>query len=140
MFEGTRVAVKMLSPETRNSIQHVNGFLAEAKLTASMDHPRIVSLIGVAWKSLSDLCIVLEYVDGGDLRTLLNKYAESNRPVGINRQKATIALHVCHALTYLHSLPTPVIHRDLKSRNILLTRALEAKLTDFGISRERLTK
>ncbi|GMG15318.1 unnamed protein product [Phytophthora fragariaefolia] len=138
VFDGTRVAVKMLSAETRNSIQYVNGFLAEAKLTASMDHPRIVKLVGVAWKTLSDLCILLEYVDGGDLRALLDKYVRLNQPVGMTRQKATIALHVCHALTYLHSLSTPVIHRDLKSRNILLTRAFEAKLTDFGISRESL--
>ncbi|GMG15311.1 unnamed protein product [Phytophthora fragariaefolia] len=55
-------------------------------------------------------------------------------------QKATIALHVCHALTYLHSLSPPVVHRDLKSRNIMLDRAMHAKLTDFGISRERLDR
>ncbi|KAL3669730.1 hypothetical protein V7S43_005110 [Phytophthora oleae] len=103
-----------------------------------MNHPNIVSFIGVAWKSLSDLCIVLEFMDGGDLRTLLNKYEETNHPVGIDRQKATIALQVCHSLTYLHSLASPVLHRDLKSRNILLSRSLDAKLTDFGISKENL--
>lgn len=139
-FEDTRVAVKMLSPETRSVISFVNGFLAEAKLSAGMNHPNIVSFIGVAWKSLSDLCIVLEFMAGGDLRTLLNKYQESNHPVGIDRQKATIALQVCHALTYLHSLAPPVLHRDLKSRNILLSRSLDAKLTDFGISKENLDR
>ncbi|GMF38562.1 unnamed protein product [Phytophthora lilii] len=138
IFEETRVAVKILSPETRSTISYVNSFLAEAKMTATMDHPHIVAFIGVAWKSLSDLCIVMEFMEGGDLRSLLNKYESSGHPQGIDRQKATIALQVCHALTYLHSLSPPVIHRDLKSRNILLTRTLEAKLTDFGISRERL--
>ncbi|KAG6612689.1 TKL protein kinase [Phytophthora cinnamomi] len=140
LFNRQQVAIKMLIPATRASIQHVNAFLAEAKMTAIMDHPHVVSFIGVAWDSLSDLCVVLEFMDGGDLRTLLDKYLASRHSVGFDRQKGTIALHVCHALAYLHSLAPPVIHRDLKSRNILLSKTMEAKLTDFGISRERLDR
>ncbi|OWZ16952.1 TKL protein kinase [Phytophthora megakarya] len=140
VFNGRKVAVKMLLPASRANIVLVNEFLAEAKMTATMDHPHIVSLIGVAWDCLTDLCVVLEYMDGGELRSLLNNYLESNRPVGFNKEKATIALQVCHALTYLHSLTPSVIHRDLKSRNILLGNQMEAKLSDFGISRERLDR
>eukprot|EP00644_Phytophthora_capsici_P014138 jgi/Phyca11/559315/estExt2_Genewise1.C_PHYCAscaffold_30316 len=138
VFHNQPVAVKMLLPANRAEIKNVNEFLAEAKMAAVMDHPRITSLVGVSWNALSDLCVVFEYMDGGDLRTLLNKYERSGHPVGIDVQKATIAMHVCHALTYLHSLMPYVIHRDLKSRNVLLSRNMEAKLTDFGISRERL--
>ncbi|KAK1935105.1 Mitogen-activated protein kinase kinase kinase 10 [Phytophthora citrophthora] len=138
VFHNQPVAVKMLLPANRAEIKNVNEFLSEAKMAAVMDHPRITSLVGVAWNALSDLCVVFEYMDGGDLRTLLNKYERSGHPVGIDIQKATIAMHVCHALTYLHSLMPYVIHRDLKSRNVLLSRKMEAKLTDFGISRERL--
>ncbi|KAG6958133.1 hypothetical protein JG687_00009581 [Phytophthora cactorum] len=79
-------------------------------------------------------------MEGGDLRTLLDSYKKSNHPEGFDREKVTIALHVAHALTYLHSLDPPVIHRDLKSRNILLNEMHEAKLTDFGVSRERLDR
>ncbi|POM65318.1 TKL protein kinase, partial [Phytophthora palmivora] len=140
LFNGWQVAVKMLLPVTRTNLQHVNEFLAEAKMTATMDHPHIVSFVGVAWDSLSDLCVVLEFVDGGDLRMLLNKYQDMHEAVGFNRQKVSIALQVCHALTYLHSLMPPIIHRDLKSRNILLNRDMEAKLSDFGISRERMER
>jgi serine/threonine-protein kinase TNNI3K len=130
----------MLLPATRGNIQNVNEFLSEAKMTAMMEHPRVISFVGVAWDSLSDLCVVLEFMDGGDLRTLLDKYISEARPVGFTRVKATIALHVCHALVYLHSLDPAIIHRDLKSRNVLLNHAMEAKLTDFGISRERLDR
>lgn len=135
LFNGQQVAVKMLLPATRSNMKQVNEFLAEAKMNATMDHPHIVTFVGVAWDSLSDLCVVLEYMHGGELRALLDQYLESKQPVGFTKQKATIALQVCHALTYLHSLEPPVIHRDLKSRNILFTSDMEAKLTDFGVYR-----
>ncbi|KAJ8528595.1 hypothetical protein ON010_g14734 [Phytophthora cinnamomi] len=127
----------MLLPEMRKSISHLNAFMAEVKLMATLNHERIVQFVGVAWDSLTDLCVLSEYMEGGDLRTLLKNCEEHNTPFGFDRSKATIALHVAHALTYLHSLSPPVLHRDLKSKNILLTAQLDAKLTDFGVSRER---
>ncbi|KAL3658912.1 hypothetical protein V7S43_016053 [Phytophthora oleae] len=135
-FNGQRVAVKMLLPETRKRIQSVNGFLAEVKLMASLEHPRIVEFIGVAWDSLTDLCVVSQFMEGGDLRALLNRYPS----LGFDYTKVKIALHVAHALTYMHSFEPPLIHRDLKSKNILLTVDLDAKLTDFGASRERVDR
>ncbi|KAK1931056.1 putative tyrosine-protein kinase [Phytophthora citrophthora] len=137
-FNGQLVAVKMLLPASRGNLRLVNQFLTEAKMTATMDHPNVVSFVGVAWDALSDICVVLEFMDGGDLRELLDQYETKHEPVGFNRQKVSIALQVCHALAYLHSLMPPVVHRDLKSRNILLNRSMGAKLTDFGISKERL--
>ncbi|RLN57456.1 hypothetical protein BBP00_00007510, partial [Phytophthora kernoviae] len=136
-FNDERVAIKILLPEMRKSVKHVNAFLTEVKMMATLNHERIVQFIGVAWDSLIDLCVLSEYMEGGDLRSLLTTYEELNFPVGFDRSKARIALHVAHALTYLHSLSTPVLHRDLKSKNILLTGTLDAKLTDFGVSRER---
>ncbi|KAI9996145.1 hypothetical protein PInf_013528 [Phytophthora infestans] len=138
VYNGREVAIKMLLPASREKLHRVNEFLAEAKMTATMDHPHIVSFVGVAWDSLSDLCVVLEFMGGGELRTLLNKFEEDNHHVGLDRQKLSIALQVCHALSYLHSMMPSVIHRDLKFRNILLDSEMNAKLSDFGISRERL--
>lgn len=134
VYNDKKVAVKMLLPPMQGNIRHVNDFLAEAKMTASMDHPHIVTFLGVAWDSLSDICVVLEFMEGGELRSLLDKYEKEKHPVGFNRQKATMALEICHALTYLHSLSPSVIHRDLKSRNILLGGDMKAKISDFGIS------
>ncbi|KAK1946678.1 putative serine/threonine-protein kinase drkB [Phytophthora citrophthora] len=137
-YHGKTVAVKMLLPETKKTMSQVNAFLSEVKLMASLDHPRIVSFIGVAWDQLIDICVVSEYMAGGDLKALLTEYDNDGHPVGFDRVKVKIALHVSIALTYLHSCAPPVIHRDLKSKNILLDEALDAKVTDFGISRERI--
>lgn len=136
-YRGEAVAIKTLLPDSRKTIRQINAFLSEIKLMAAMEHPRIVQLIGVAWDSLTDLCSVAEYMDGGDLRTLLNYFEyQECRPRGFDLEKARVALHVAHSLTYLHSLDPLVLHRDLKSKNILLTENLDAKITDFGVSRE----
>ncbi|KAG7376520.1 hypothetical protein PHYPSEUDO_013227 [Phytophthora pseudosyringae] len=134
------VAVKTLLPSTRKDMNHIAAFLAEIKLMATMEHPQIVQFIGVAWESLSELYAVSEFMEGGDLRSLLVKFYENGHPRGFDPAKIKMALHVAHALTYLHSLDPVVLHRDLKSRNILLTEALDAKVTDFGASRERSDK
>ncbi|KAL3667615.1 hypothetical protein V7S43_007169 [Phytophthora oleae] len=139
-YNGRRVAIKMLLPEIRKRIQSVNEFLAEVKLMASLEHPRIVEFIGVAWDSLTDLCVVSELMEGGDLRALLSQFEAEKHPHGFDHDKVKIALHVAHALTYMHSFAPPIVHRDLKSKNILLTNEFDAKLTDFGASRERVDR
>ncbi|KAF1317303.1 Tkl protein kinase, partial [Globisporangium splendens] len=136
-YRDQRVAIKSLLPEMRKNLRQINSFLAETKLMASMEHPRIVRFIGVAWDSLTDLCVVSEFMEGGDLRALLTRFeTQEHRPHGFDADKVKIAFHVAHALTYLHSLLPVVLHRDLKSKNILLDSYLDAKITDFGVSRE----
>ncbi|RLN92585.1 hypothetical protein BBJ28_00025355 [Nothophytophthora sp. Chile5] len=139
-FNDQVVAVKMLLPETRKNMRCVTEFCAEVKLMSSLDHPRIARFVGVAWDSLADLCVLSEFMDGGDLRSFLDQLEKQQYPVGFNHDKVKIALHVAHALTYLHSLAPPVIHRDLKSKNVLLSSDLDAKLTDFGISRVQINQ
>ncbi|GLE00888.1 hypothetical protein PINS_up009685 [Pythium insidiosum] len=133
------VAIKQLSPQHRKSTKLIICFLNEAKLTASIRHERIIDLIGVAWTNTANVLVVTEYMGGGDLRELLAMYQDEDRPTGFESlEKLKIALHTIDALAYLHSRqPTPVLHRDLKSRNILLSMKLDAKLIDFGVSRER---
>ncbi|CAI5741661.1 unnamed protein product [Hyaloperonospora brassicae] len=134
---GDQVAVKRLLPDKRKKLQEVNTFLAEIKMMASVEHPRIVRFIGAAWDSLTDLCAVSEFMHGGDLHSLLKRFEEfEKRPHGFDYDKARIALQVAHALVYLHSLAPTVLHRNLKSMNILLSSKLEAKITDFGMARQ----
>lgn len=136
-YNGKTVAVKRLVPQRSDDMEEIENFLAEAKLMATFKHERIVRLVGVAWDALRDLCVVSEFMDGGDLRQLLDEYDAVNHPKGFDSSKLKIAVHVAHALSYLHGLRPSVVHRDLKSKNVLLTRELDAKLTDFGVSRER---
>ncbi|KAI9919015.1 hypothetical protein PsorP6_011490 [Peronosclerospora sorghi] len=135
-YRGEPVAIKVLRGEKRKDMRQISLFLTEIKLLASLEHPCIVRFIGVAWDALSDLCAVSELMPRGDLFTLLRRYERmEHRAPGFDLAKTTIALDVAEALTYLHSLDPIVVHRDLKSMNILLSETLHAKVTDFGVSR-----
>ncbi|TMW69491.1 hypothetical protein Poli38472_001647 [Pythium oligandrum] len=107
-------------------------FIDEIKLVSRLDHPRIVSLIGVAWTIESDLQAFFEYMEGGDLRV----YVESpSAPRRWTHGKVQIAMDIVEALVYVHSFTPPLVHRDLKSRNVLLDGQTRAKLSDFGVAR-----
>ncbi|KAJ0399716.1 hypothetical protein ATCC90586_010307 [Pythium insidiosum] len=135
---GQRVAVKRLSPLRRKNLDDVHSLLVEVKLQASLEHARIVKFIGVAWDTLSNLSVVTEFMAGGDLRGALSDWRDDGRATGWDAQKHTLARHVAEALVYLHSLSPAVLHRDLKSRNILLDESQQsAKVTDFGVSRQQ---
>uniref|UniRef100_H3HE84 Protein kinase domain-containing protein n=1 Tax=Phytophthora ramorum TaxID=164328 RepID=H3HE84_PHYRM len=136
LYREEPVAVKVLLPEKQKNLGQINAFLAEIKMMATIDHPCIVRFHGVAWDSLSDLSAVMEFMEGGDLRSLLDRFEQEQRPRGFDLDKARIALQTAQALTYLHSLDPKVLHRDLKSRNILLSSELDAKLSDFGVARK----
>ncbi|KDO30754.1 TKL protein kinase [Saprolegnia parasitica CBS 223.65] len=124
------VAVKKLLGHKRDK-NELQKFIYEIALLAKLDCPFIVAFVGVAWTRPSDMLLITEYMDGGDLRNLLASTQSFSWP-----QKVHVALHIAEALVYLHSLEPKIIHRDLKSRNVLLNTKLDAKLTDFGVSRE----
>lgn len=114
--------------------QRSQDFIAEIKLVAKFEHPHIVKFVGAAWTVESDIQALFEYLEHGDLRTyLLDAYT----PKEWTREKLQIAIGIIEALVYVHSFNPPLVHRDLKSRNVLLSEDLEAKLTDFGVSRFR---
>ncbi|CAI5738287.1 unnamed protein product [Hyaloperonospora brassicae] len=153
IFRGKIVVTKQLLPERARDPRMLNDFMDEIRTCASLGHPKIVTFIGFTFTSLIDLSVVFEYMPNGDLATLLQQQLKreardltaresygwfhttpSSR--GGRKCKSIIALDVAEALVYLHSFENPMIHRDLKPNNILLSDTWEAKLTDFGVSRE----
>ncbi|RLN62099.1 hypothetical protein BBP00_00004970, partial [Phytophthora kernoviae] len=136
-YRGHRVAIKKIRPDRNDDVSEIEVFLKEITIMAVLYHPRIVEFIGVAWDSLRHLAAVTEYMDNGDLRNVLYSFKKRGSPLSWETHKASISLHIAEALSYLHSLHPKVIHRDLKSKNVLLNLHFEAKLSDFGISRMR---
>ncbi|EGZ15618.1 hypothetical protein PHYSODRAFT_260691 [Phytophthora sojae] len=135
-YRGRRVAVKKIRVNRDAEASQIEQFIREITLMAMLRHPRIVEFIGVAWEALVDLSAVTELMERGDLSTVLRNCREKGYRLTWSDHKATIALHIVEALAYLHSLSPKVIHRDLKSKNVLLNEEMQAKLSDFGISRE----
>ncbi|KAF0694851.1 Aste57867_14291 [Aphanomyces stellatus] len=143
-FDDQVVAVKELThAATRGPNQrHIQAFMNEIKLFSTLQHANIVTFVGVTWTTLNDLALVTEFMAGGDLRDFLVDDETpqhlgwfNSKDVG-RATKLSLAINVADAVTYLHSFSPSILHRDLKSRNVLLTADLVAKLTDFGISRE----
>ena len=124
-------------------------FVAEVRFLSTLSHPKIVAFYGVAWTSpskldsnneptgnASDVQMVLEFMNRGDLRNYLARTRSDVRARAWGSQKIAMALDIAEALAYLHSRqPKPILHRDLKSSNILLDSTFTAKVADFGVSR-----
>uniref|UniRef100_J3M919 Protein kinase domain-containing protein n=1 Tax=Oryza brachyantha TaxID=4533 RepID=J3M919_ORYBR len=126
----TRVAVKLMF---KNSQQGDKEFLAEAQILTRIHHKNLVSMIGYS-KDGDNMALVYEYMPEG---TLHEHIAEnSNRRFLPWRQRLLIALESAQGLEYLHKgCNPPLIHRDVKTTNILLNAMLEAKIADFGLSK-----
>ncbi|EEY69942.1 protein kinase, putative [Phytophthora infestans T30-4] len=129
------VAIKQLLPEKRHDECHVMLFANEVRLAAALEHPNIVRFVGLSWNRMCDLCIVSEFMEQGDLSVLLN--SKKGNELTWGKEKLGIATDIAEALAYLHGRQPIIIHRDLKSLNVLLDSRLRAKLSDFGLSRER---
>lgn len=121
---GRRVAVKVISPQLADDPEFRERFTREARVAASVHHPSIVDVYD-AGEQDGELYLVMRYVDGTDLRTVLRggTALDPGRAVAITSQVAD-ALDAAHA--------AGMIHRDVTPSNILLSGE-QAALTDFGL-------
>ncbi|XP_060672566.1 LRR receptor-like serine/threonine-protein kinase IOS1 [Ziziphus jujuba] len=130
LTDGTEVAVKMLSP---SSVQGYQQFQAEVKLLLRVHHRNLTNLVGYCNEG-TNMALIYEYLSNGDLHSHLSDNSEVNVLSWEGRLK--IALDSAQGLEYLHhGCKPPIVHRDVKTTNILLTDNFQAKIADFGLSR-----
>ncbi|XP_039158968.1 receptor-like protein kinase At3g21340 [Eucalyptus grandis] len=132
--DGTMVAVKILS---KSSKQGYKEFQAEVQLLMSVRHENLVSLFGYCGDS-KHIALIYEYMVNGNLRQHLS---EDHPKVLTWSKRLQIAVDVAQGLDYLHNgCKPPIIHKDLKTTNILLNEDFRAKIADFGLSRTFATE
>jgi eukaryotic-like serine/threonine-protein kinase len=121
------VALKVLHEQFTSDGDHVERFRREARAVAQLSHPNIVTVIDRGEQDGRQF-IVFEYVDGENLKALVNRDAPLPERAAIE-----LALQIARALAFAHG--HGLVHRDVKPQNVLLTESGEAKVTDFGIAR-----
>ena len=104
-------------------------FIREISTMAKADHPFLLKLLGFSTKP--PMVIITEYIPNSSLFKFRHSTRKSKLLTGTAR--TLIAMGIAHAMNYLHSLG--IIHRDLKSMNVLLDDNLLPKLCDFGVAR-----
>ena len=128
------VAIKKIDPETCCSFDE---FKKEANIMRRVSHPRTVACYGVA-EIEGSFCMVMEYLEHDSVFIWLakSKYALAHGRHDVMlpdwATKQEIVLDIAYGMAYLHRLR--IIHRDLKSPNVLLDNSYRAKVADFGLS------
>lgn len=121
------VAIKVLRPEFTEDDEFVKKFKREAQSAASLSHPNIVGIYDVGTEN-NNYYIVMEYIKGQTLKELI----KFKGTLGVE-YATNIAIQICYALDHAHK--NHIVHRDIKSHNILISEDNSVKVTDFGIAR-----
>jgi serine/threonine-protein kinase len=134
-----QVAIKRVLPHLSEKKRFIAMFLDEARLSAHLSHSNVAQVfdIGVGDNAYF---IVMEYVDGSDLKAVIEYMRKSGRSFPVEAA-SLIAVKICEGLTYAHELksgdgkPLYVVHRDMSPPNVLITKHGEVKIVDFGLAK-----
>ncbi|XP_015697581.1 LEAF RUST 10 DISEASE-RESISTANCE LOCUS RECEPTOR-LIKE PROTEIN KINASE-like 1.1 isoform X5 [Oryza brachyantha] len=127
--DGRVVAVKRLY---KNNYRRVEQFVNEVDILSRLLHQNLVTLYGCTSRSSHDLLLVYEFIPNGTVADHLHGPRAAER--GLTwPARMTIAIETAEALAYLHAVE--IIHRDVKTNNILLDNSFHVKVADFGLSR-----
>ncbi|MCL7021630.1 hypothetical protein MKW94_026876 [Papaver nudicaule] len=129
LWDGSDVAIKAISKlDYTDDLLH--SFRQEVLLMKRLRHPNVLLFMGAA-TSPHHLCIITEFLPRGSLFQLLRR----DTPTLDWKRRVQMALDVAQGMNYLHRHDPPIIHRDLKSSNLLVGRNWTVKIGDFGLSR-----
>ncbi|PKI76068.1 hypothetical protein CRG98_003540 [Punica granatum] len=126
-YLGQDVAIKILRSEHINEAPAAE-FAQEVEILREVEHRNVVRFIGACTKP-PHLCIVTEYMPGGSLYDYLHNHHDSLKLF----QLVKFALDISKGMEYLHQ--NNIIHRDLKTANLLMDRENVVKVADFGVAR-----
>ena len=139
--DGRLAVIKEVTPELAKRRRYIELLAAEAQLTAQLDHPNIVTVIGYGRRPDGGLpYIALEHVEGMDLRTLLKTSSQRRIPLPI-KHALTVVTATLRALDHTHRARDErgqlleVVHRDISPSNVLLGFDGSVRLCDYGIAR-----
>lgn len=133
------VVVKAILPHLVEDQRFVEDFLREARVAAMLSHPNIVHIHDVSVLE-GRPCIVMEFLKGRDLWTVLSRLGEMGAAVGPQAAAAVVA-QASAALDYAHrkrdrkGRPLDLVHRDISPHNLFLTREGQVRVLDFGIAK-----
>ncbi|KAG4397077.1 hypothetical protein GLYMA_10G066000v4 [Glycine max] len=130
-WNGSDVAVKILM-EQDFLAERFKEFLREVAIMKRLRHPNIVLFMGAVTQP-PNLSIVTEYLSRGSLYRLLHR--SGAKEVLDERRRLGMAYDVAKGMNYLHKRNPPIVHRDLKSPNLLVDKKYTVKVCDFGLSR-----
>lgn len=124
---GRKVALKFLPFMLTKDTAHLHRFEKEARAVAALSHPNVCTIHEVIQTEDNGHCIVMEYVDGMTLRERI-----ANQRLTVN-EALNVVVQIASALASAHA--TGIVHRDIKSENVMLRRDGYVKVLDFGLAK-----
>lgn len=132
-YLGVPIAIKRLK-RTLIQAKHLHKLKNQVETLAALRHPNIVQFIGFSYDSISNICIIMEHMEGGDVRAILRSQSS---PINLtwNDPLLKIAIDAAQGVSYLHNSEPSILHRDLKCQNLLCSATYGCKVADFGESK-----
>ena len=132
------LAIKLILPHLSGNEEFISMFIDEAKVAALLNHQNIVQIYDLG-RIENSYCIVMEYVRGKDLRTVLHRGMKTKSPLPVEHA-CLVTAQALEGLSYAHRKKDKgkdlgIVHRDISPQNILISYEGEVKIVDFGIAK-----